>query len=117
MPEGESRSGAKRDGGAAETRREPSCRTTKERSRRQAGAAGRVSEGRVGGIGVNERERESASERRRQKGDQRGAGIATESPLRNEQLVERASAGCWLLAAADYDGAARLCVVDETRTR
>lgn len=65
----------------------------------------------------SKRKRESASERRRQKGDQRGAGIATESPLRNEQLVERASAGCWLLAAADYDGAARLCVVDEARAR
>lgn len=54
-------------------RREPSCRTTKERSRRQAGAAGRVSEGqsvgRGGGrrIGVNERERVRASG-----GDRRG---------------------------------------------
>lgn len=58
------------------------------------------------------REREKESERRRQKGDQKGAGIATERPLRNEQPVERASAGCWLLlaaAAADYDGTARLC--------
>jgi len=68
-----------------------------------------------------EREKERASERRRQKGDQRGAGIATERPLRNEQPVERASAGCWLLlaaaAAADYDGVARLYVVDEARTR
>lgn len=48
---GEISRGAKRDGGAGRTRREPSCRTTKERSRRQAGAAGRVSEGESGGRG------------------------------------------------------------------